>query len=74
MGYYGNTKTSVEIDLTDLDEDELLDYVRNNYTPKDLFEDLGADDIDEDLLIKWAEENGYVEVSKLPKDIAMLYA
>ena len=45
------TKTSIEINLSDLDEDDLLGYVRLRYGPSDVFT--------ESILGEWSLENGF---------------
>lgn len=51
-------RTLMPSDQPDNDTDgkiaELLDYVRKNYDPEDLFEDW--------QLSRWAESNGYIKI------------
>lgn len=47
------TKTSVEINLADLDQDDLRSYVQENNYPGEVFPESELDD--------WAKENGYIK-------------
>jgi len=50
------TKTSVDINLSDLDQDDLRAYIRQNNYPGDVFS--------EGELESWAEDNGYTRDSE----------
>lgn len=45
-------KISVEIDLFDCDEDEIIAFVQKNYSPEDVFP--------KDELTTWATDNGFL--------------
>lgn len=46
--------TSVDIDMSTLDKDDLLGYVQRNYDPGDVFPT--------DALEEWAKENGFTKM------------
>ena len=52
MRMKGEAEVTVTSDLDEIDEDVLKEYITDNYTPDEVF--------DEKELADWAEENGYV--------------
>lgn len=68
------SKVTIDIDLSDIDEKKLLEYVATNYCPTDVYEDLCVHDLHEEQLTNWAKDSGYINKTELPEDLAILYS